>query len=259
MSTPWYLGPLSPFDLESTGIDTRQARIVTGHVSTVLGRAEGRRQTIGARVLINPGVPIPAEATRVHGVTDEIAQAKGCDPADGVNSIAEAVARSLLAHIPVGGFNLAYDFGLLHWECLRHGVPTVAERLGKAPAAMFGPIIDAHVLDKHVDKWRSGSRKLDDSKGPGTATHYGVPLTKAHDAEADAIASVRVAAKIGELYPEVGGMDLVTLHRSQKVWRQQQMQGPDGLQGHLRRTKNDQTIWCDPCWPYCVDLTHPTG
>lgn len=256
MSLPWYLDLMTEFDLESTGIDTREARIVTGFAATSLGNtAPDWCRVPGASVLINPGVPIPAQAARIHGVTDEIAQAKGCDPADGVNSIAEAVARSLVARIPVVGFNLAYDFGLLHWECIRYGLSTVGERVGRTRDAMFGPIIDAHVLDKQVSR-RPGSRKLDDSKGPGVATFYGVPLLDAHTADADAIAAGRVARVIGERHPEIGSLDVITLHQRQKAWRAEQM---IGLERYFRTMKGQADAYCDPCWPLCVDLTHPSG
>lgn len=254
--TPWHLGPLCAFDTESTGVDRREARIVTGYAATILGADDGRRVVPGAQVLIDPGVDIPEEATRVHGVTTEVAQAKGCLPVDGIYAIVAALARALKARIPIVGFNLSYDFGLLHHECLRHGVPTLAEMLGKAPDAMFGPVIDAHVLDKHVDPYRRGSRKLDDSKGPGTATHYGVPLTAAHTADADAIASARVAVRIAQLYPEVGGADLGTLWTLQRRWRAEQM---DSLTRYFRRNgQSDADAWCDPCWPYCVSPEHPS-
>lgn len=253
--TGWHLGPLSPFDLESTGVDRREARIVTGYVATILGRDAGRAVRPGAHVLLNPGVPIPPEATKVHGVTDEEAQAKGWPPREGVDSLAEAVSRSLLAHIPVVGFNLAYDFGLLHHECLRWDLPTVGERLGFTRDAMVGPVVDAHVLDKFVDPYRKGSRKLDDSKGPGVATHYGVPLDNAHAADADAIASVRVAVAIAERNPGIANMSLIDLHRAQKTWRADQMVS---LQRYFREKKGQLDAWCDPCFPWCVDPTHPS-
>lgn len=258
-ATPWHLGPLTPFDLESTGVDTREARIVTGYVATVLSRAEKRRQTIGAQVLINPGVPIPQGATDKHGITDEIAQAKGCAPTDGVNSLAEAVARSLIARIPVVGFNLAYDLTLLYRECLRWDLPTVAERVGLPPTAAVGPIIDAYVLDKHFDQWRKGSRTLDDRKGPGTgiAAHYGVPLTAAHTADGDAIASVRVAVIIAERYagPDMP-TDATALHVLQKLWKADQA---TSLQRYFRTKGGKPDAYVDPCWPICTDDTHPSG
>jgi DNA polymerase-3 subunit epsilon len=209
---------MCPFDLESSGVNTREARIVTGFVATVMSRARRRAVRPGAQVLINPGVPIPPEATMVHGITDAMAQAKGAPPADGVYAIAKALADALKARMPVVGHNLAYDFSLLYWECLRHGVPTVAEQLGYPPAAAVGPVVDTYVLDKHVDQWRKGSRKLGDDpvKGPGVASHYGVQLTAAHTADADAMAAARVAAIIAERYPDLP-TDLVALHQMQKL------------------------------------------
>jgi DNA polymerase-3 subunit epsilon len=254
--TDWHLGPLTVADTESTGVDTRQARIVTGYVATVLGRADGRTVLPGAHVLIDPGVDIPEEATRVHGVTTEHAVEHGCDPEDGVNSLAEACARSLLARIPLVFFNGAYDLNLIYHECLRHDLPTIAERIGLHRDAMVGPVIDAHVLDKHVDPWRKGSRKLDDSKGPGTATHYGVPLTAAHTADADAMAAGRVAVVIADRHPEIARMDLRSLHQAQKGWRAEQM---TSLQHYFHTKGGRPDAYCDPCWPSCVDPTHPSG
>lgn len=247
----WHLGPLTMADTESTGIDTREARIVTGYVATVLGRSDGRRVMVGANVLIDPGVDIPAGATEKHGITTEMAREKGCDPEDGVNSIAEACARSLLAKIPLVFFNGSYDLTLIHSECIRHDVPTIAERLGLSRDAQVGPVIDAHVLDKFVDPYRKGSRKLTD-----TAAHYGIALENAHTADADAMAAVRVAVAIAERYPVIAAMDLRTLHHAQKGWRAEQM---TSLQRYFREKKGQHDAWCDPCWPSCVDPTHPSG
>jgi len=258
-SVPWHLGPLSMLDFETTGIDTREARIVTGHFGTVLGRDGGRRPASRpVDLLVNPGVPIPVGATEVHGITNEMAQVKGVDPRDAVNTYAKEISRSLIARIPVTGFNIAYDLSLLYWECLRWDVPTVAERMGLPPSSAFGPIIDAYVLDMHVDQWRKGSRKLDDTflKGPGVATHYGVPLTAAHTADADAMASVRVAVRIAEKYPDEIPTDAVVLHRLQKLWRADQA---SSLQRYFRTKGRKPDAYVDPCWPLCTDLTHPSG
>lgn len=249
--TDWHHGPLTAFDLESTGINTREVRIVTGYVATVLGRTDGRALTVGADVLVNPGVPIPAGATEKHGITDEMAQAKGVEPAGAVNLIAEELYRSLVARIPVVGFNLSYDFGLLYNECMRWNVATVAERLGLPPASMVGPIVDAHVLDKFVDPYRKGSRRLED-----TAAHYGIRLDNAHTADADAMAAARVAVAIADRHPGIARMTLPDLHRAQKGWRSEQM---TSLQHHFRTKGGKPDAWCDPCWPLCVDPTHPSG
>lgn len=251
MGEPWHHGPLTVADTETTGVNLREDRIVTGYVATVMGRADGRAVTVGASVLVDPGIPIPDGAANVHGITTEHAREKGCDPVDGVNSIAEAIARSLSARIPVVLFNGAFDLGMLHHECIRHDLPTVGERLGLTRDAMFGPIIDAHVLDKHVDPYRRGSRKLTD-----TAAHYGIKLDNAHTADADAMAAARVAVAIADRYPEIARMDLPSLHRAQKLWRAEQMAS---LQRHFRVMKGQTEAYCDPCWPACTDPDHPSG
>ncbi len=247
----WWEGPLCVLDTETTGVNVREARVVTGYVATVLGAADDRHVMTDAKVLINPGVPIPEEASRVHGVTTERAEAEGCDPIDGINSIVEAAARALKARIPVTMFNGSFDMSILYRECLRYGLPTLAERLGRPPNGMFGPIIDAHVLDKGVDPWRKGSRKLD-----ATAEHYGVPLLDAHTADADALAAGRVAVEIARRYPAVGGADLRQLYVMQRDWRAEQMAG---LQRYFREKKGQTDAYCDPCWPCCTDDTHPSG
>lgn len=265
----WHLGMLGAFDLESTGVDTRQARIVTGYVATVLSQKDRRRIRVETQVLIRPGdwfewvdgkdvdrvfqpVSIPEEASRVHGITNEIAQAKGCDPIDGINSIAEALAQLLKAGIPVVTFNGSYDFSLLYRECLRHKLPTVAERLGRPPASMVGPIIDASVLDKHFDQYRKGSRKLTD-----VTAHYGITLDNAHTADADAIAALRVAVAVATKFAGVDmPTDVVALHHMQKAWRADQAAG---LQRHFRTKGGRPDAYVDPCWPLCTDDTHPSG
>lgn len=255
MSTPWHLGPLSTLDFESTGIDTREARIVTGYFGTMLGRDGRRRPAVApTSLLVNPGVPIPVGATEVHGITNEMAQEKGVEPRDAVNTYAEVVSRSLIARIPVVGFNLAYDLSLLYWECLRWDLPTVAERMGLPPDRAFGPIIDAMVLDQHVDQYRpgTGKRKLE-YIAPNV---YGIPLENAHTADADAMASVRVAVRIAEKYPDEIPTDAVVLHRMQKLWRADQAAS---LQRYFRTKGRKPEAYVDPCWPLCTDLTHPSG
>jgi DNA polymerase-3 subunit epsilon len=256
MSKPWWRQPITPFDLETSGVRTREDRIVTGFVGVL--DAQAMRVRVDARVLVDPGVPIPAEATAVHGITDAMVQAKGAPPADSVYAITKALADSLKARIPVVGMNVSFDLSMLYWECLRHGVPTLAEMLGYHPAAPVGPVIDALVLDKHVDTFRKGSRKLDDhpEKGPGLATYYGVPLTEAHNAQADAIAAALVAVRIAEKYGMGGDItdDAAALHGLQKFWAVEQR---ISLERYLRRKNPATTL--DRCWPLCTDPNHPSG
>src|ERR1043165_3222838 len=68
-SAGWATGDLVGFDLETTGTDPFEDRIVT---AAIVGPGRMRRTW-----LVNPGVPIPPGASAVHGVTDERAQAEG--------------------------------------------------------------------------------------------------------------------------------------------------------------------------------------
>ena len=59
--------PLAVIDVQSTGLDTRTARIVRMSVLKVSPDGDRRSRS----VLVNPGVPIPPGASAVHGITDD--------------------------------------------------------------------------------------------------------------------------------------------------------------------------------------------
>jgi DNA polymerase III subunit epsilon len=59
--------PLAVLDLETTGIDTANDRII--EISILRVMPDGTHDHRTRRC--NPGVPIPAGATAVHGIKDE--------------------------------------------------------------------------------------------------------------------------------------------------------------------------------------------
>jgi DNA polymerase-3 subunit epsilon len=239
---PWWQGPILGVDFETTGVNVRTDRIVQACLAATM---TGHEPNVMAEY-INPGIPIPREASFVHGISDDHVQQFGNPAVEAVERIADALADAVKARIPIGGMNLAYDLTMLRHECRRYGMLTVEERAG----TVLAPVIDAYVLDKYVDPYRKGKRQL----GP-LAERYGVMLSNAHDAVADTIASVEVARRIGQLYSEVGGMGLFRLHACQADWRAEQAAG---LQEYFRR-KGERTAVVDPCWPYCADDTHELG
>ena len=105
--------PIIFFDLETTGIDTAKDRIV--EISMVKINPDGERTVKTRR--INPGMHIPAEATAIHGITDD--DVKECP------SFAQ-IARSLAQFIEgcdFGGFNSnRFDLPMLVEEFMRAGV-----------------------------------------------------------------------------------------------------------------------------------------
>ncbi|MDQ3578215.1 MAG: exonuclease domain-containing protein [Actinomycetota bacterium] len=197
MST-WADGPMVAFDLETTGPDPETARIVTA--STVHIHPGDQPSTYD--VLVNPGIDIPAEATAVHGVTTEQAREHGVDPVEVVRWLSAYLADLAEAGTPIVIYNAPFDLGVLDRECRRHGVPTLHERCATEGLSLF--IVDPLTLDRALDQYRRGSRKLVD-----VARHYGVALSEedAHTSSGDCLAAARVAWKIARAYPVVGEMD----------------------------------------------------
>lgn len=206
----WIDGPMLGFDTETTGVSTATDRIVTA--------AAIRREGSDVQVrewLIDPGVEIPARATEVHGITTEKARAEGAKPADALEEIATALADALGAGIPVVGFNVQYDLSILEAELARHGLRTLAQRLPQG----IRPVIDPLVLDRHLDKYRKGKRKLIDMCG---TYRVQVVADDLHAADADVLATLDLIPAIAERYPSLAGVALQDLHDQQahahSVW-----------------------------------------
>ncbi|MFE1763476.1 exonuclease domain-containing protein [Streptomyces angustmyceticus] len=229
----WHQELLVGFDLETTGTDVEQDRIVTA----ALIRLEGDGRTAAQQTwLLDPGVPIPEEAAAIHGISTAYVREHGRPPATAIEEITEALADALRADIPLVVMNARYDLSLLDRECRRHGLRTLTERLGHAPA----PVIDPLVLDKHVDRYRKGKRALQALCG-----HYGVPLDDAHEAGADAAAAAGVARRIGETFPAVALPSPRALHALQEQAAAEQAAS---FQAYLRRSGDPRAI-VEPAWP----------
>ena len=156
---PWAKS-LAVFDLETTGLDLAQARIVTACAVAI----DEQGQVTGSNIewLADPGIEIPVAASNVHGVTTEIAKARGRDSKEVVSEILDTLRGFFNAGIPVVAYNAPYDFTILHYEALRNGLEPLSDPK---------PIIDPLVLDKFVDQYRSGKRTLQIA-----ASVYGVQL-----------------------------------------------------------------------------------
>ncbi|QNP69505.1 3'-5' exonuclease [Streptomyces roseirectus] len=229
----WHQELMIGFDLETTGTDPREARIVTAAVIEVVdGEVRGSREW-----LADPGVEIPADAVAVHGISNERASTQG-QPA-GV--VADAVARALVdawrAGVPVVAYNASFDLTLLSAELRRHGLPSLRERLDGEPPA---PVVDPYTIDRHVDRYRRGKRNLE-----AVCAEYGIRLDAAHDASADALAAARLARAVAGRHPKVGELGVAELHRSQVEWY---AQWAADFQAFLRR-KGDADAVVDGVWP----------
>jgi hypothetical protein len=118
-------GPLVILDLETTGVDPSRNRIVEICVLKVL--PDGQRKQHTRR--LNPGIPIPADATAVHGISD-------ADVSDmpGFNAIAERLLDFLTGCEFSRQIFVASQHGVQHIDGRQHialGTVTTGEAKGQ--------------------------------------------------------------------------------------------------------------------------------
>jgi DNA polymerase-3 subunit epsilon len=226
MSNPWF-HTLGVFDLETTGIDVTSSRIVSAHVGVIGPDGAVVEQTDW---LADPGIEIPEQASAVHGITTAQARAEGRPAAEVVAEIIAALSALFARGVAVTIYNASYDLSLLDNEARRHGL---------TPLDTPAPVIDPLVLDKAVDRYRKGKRTLE-----AAALHYGVDLTDAHTAGADAVAAGRVAQALAQKFAAELAFDAPELHAKQIVWAAEQAAS---FQDYMRRTHNpdftDSGLW----------------
>ena len=176
--------PLASLDLETTGTDPATSRVV--EVGVVKRYPDGGERVISWR--INPGVPIPTDASVIHSITD--ADVATYPP---FADVAEDIAATL-AGCDLVGFNLrAFDLPLLRAEFARCGVAW--------------PCDDANVIDAFVIYRERERRDL-----PAAVRFYcGREHAGAHSAVADARAALDVAFAQVVRYPDLAGLDVAAL------------------------------------------------
>jgi DNA polymerase III subunit epsilon len=191
------------FDLETTGIDSFcDVPVSYGFVE----RTDDARPSQMEQSYVHPGMPIPAGATAVHGITDEmVTDAPPLD--DSVEFLAGRLAKHWANGDVIVGMNVAYDLTMVDSLCRRLGLATLSER------SDIGAVVDVLVLDRHFDKWRKGGRKLTD-----LCHHYGVTLGNAHSAAHDAEASLVVLDVIRSRFPQFDRIPVGDLNVTIRAW-----------------------------------------
>ncbi|WP_054953355.1 exonuclease domain-containing protein [Flaviflexus massiliensis] len=175
--THWTAGPLVGFDTETTGVSPRHSRLVTA--SIIITGEES--QTFDW--LTDPGVEIPRAAQDVHGISTAQARSQGRPPAEVLIEIRDILVRHMGAGHPVVAFNASFDLTLMEFELARHGLSTMTELLGHEPA----PVLDPLVLDRMLDPYRKGPRRLETLVGI-----YKIDAGGFHDAHNDVVATLRL-------------------------------------------------------------------
>jgi DNA polymerase-3 subunit epsilon len=236
--TRWFDGPLAAFDTETTGADVERDRVVSA--ALVTQRAPDR-PTAARCWLVDPGRPIPAQATAAHGITDAQVRSRGRAPGTALHDLARALAGTARTGTPLVVTNAPSDLTLMDRELRRHRGASLAAYTAGAPLL----ILDPRVLDQHLDRSRHGRRTLAD-----LCAHYGVPLEGAHDAAADATASLLLVREIGRRFAErVGELNAAELHLRQAIWHAGQARGPEAW---FSRSGSPERA--GPAWPLRTDL-----
>lgn len=175
--------PLVFFDLETTGTSITRDRIV--EISIVKLMPDGRVLEKTRR--INPEMPIPAEATAVHHITDEDVKDKPT-----FRQIANSLAQ-LIVGCDIAGFNSnRFDVPLLDAEFERVGVDM--------------DLTKARFIDVQTIYHKKEPRTL----SAAYKYYCGEELEGAHGANADTIATMKVLMaqleKYDDLPTEVGAL-----------------------------------------------------
>lgn len=205
-STPWHEEDLLAFDLETTGVDRFADVPVSYALVTVRAGAVVERDSS----LVDPGREIPPAASTVHGITTGQARQRGIPLGIAVRHVAGVVLSASLRGVPIVGMKLDFDLTMLD-ACYRRETGRSLEDDG-----FRGPVLDALVIDRHVDRYRRGKRTLTD-----LCTRYGVPIDHAHDAAADAMAAVEVVRAMCGCYPELRTRSPWELHVDQELWHRE--------------------------------------
>lgn len=195
----WAELPLLGFDTETTGVDVWNCRVVT---AALVLRRPGESDQVRTW-LADPGVPIPEQASNIHGITTEYAQAHGRPIKEVLDEVIGELAKATEAGVTLVAFNGMYDLQILNQEALRHGIPTLHERLG----GQFTNYVDPLVLDRGLDKWRKGKRTLSD-----LINVYNIaPRENLHTAEVDVQATLDVLEAQLERFPQLRDQTLPEL------------------------------------------------
>lgn len=157
--------PIIFFDLETTGINIAADRIV--EISYLKVDLNGNESSRTLR--INPGIPIPPEVTKIHGICDEDVK-----DAPGFNEVGKSIAREIEGCDLAGYNSIRFDIPLLAEEFLRAGIEIDLKRR---------KFVDVQVIFMKMEQ-----RTL----AAACKFFLGRELTDAHSAEADTRATYDV-------------------------------------------------------------------
>ncbi|MFU8802979.1 MAG: PolC-type DNA polymerase III [Bradymonadaceae bacterium] len=223
----WKDLPLAVIDVETTGLDPREDRVI--EIGIIRFEAGEVVETYGE--LINPERPIPADSTKITGITDE-------DVKDSpvFADIAEAICERLQG-VGIVAYNLSFDRSFVRHELERCGLSWPDE------SPTLDPLIFARQFFKNHPRKNLGT----------VAKLLGIPLEEAHRATHDATGTGHVLYAFADRLPE----DLDQLLMLQAQWEAVQAQEMASWRGRdnsafesLSDAMGDRTIGLGPAYVY---------
>ncbi len=168
--------PLAFFDLETTGVNVAEDRIV--EISIIKLNPDLSEEVL--TLLVNPGMPIPKESSDIHGITDEKVANSPL-----FKEIATQI-KEFIGNSDLSGFN-----------CLRFDVPLLMEEFLRNDE-------DFNMKNRKVVDVQNIFHKLEQRTLVAAYKFYcNGDLTNAHSAEADTRATMEVLLAQVEKYDEL--------------------------------------------------------
>jgi len=192
--TPLIALPVVVIDLETTGLDVRNDRVV--QIAAIEMHGGNYNKKPPWERFVNPGISIPVAASKIHGIVDnDVASAPG------FGDIADEL-KSLLAEHVIVGHNIGFDIAVLRHEYARAGIawhePTAID-VGQLLGALRPSLPDL---------------------GLETVTSYlGIDIQHRHSALGDCAAAAEAWAR---LFPVLRDKEIRTLGELQSLANQRQ-------------------------------------
>ncbi len=201
--------PIAFFDLETTGIDVGKDRIV--EIAVLKVRPDGQKDMKVRRV--NPEMPIPKEASDIHGITDE--------------DIKEAPTFSKIAK---SLYIMLQDCDLAGYNSNRFDVPLLAEEFLRA-GVQFS-VKDRKLVDVQGIFFKKEKRTLE----AAFQFYCDKPLDGAHSAEADISATHEILEAQLDKYSDLeNNIDFLSEYSAQQKFAD--------LAGRFVYNKNEEVVF----------------
>ena len=181
--------PIVFFDLETTGVQVAKDRIVEISILKILPNGNKESKTW----LVNPSIPIPAETTAIHGITDE-------------KVANEPTFKELSAEIS----ELIHNCDLAGYNSNKFDIPLLAEEFLRAE-------VDFDMSGRKAVDVQNIFHKMEQRTLVAAYKFYcDKDLTNAHSAEADTTATFEVLLSQLDKYSHLQQLSYYQFYQLQK-------------------------------------------